>query len=286
MEADVFIIGADGLIGSRLVERAEKNRARWVGTSRKNEDRKNILTLDLRNSDEIQNLTIRPQITYLCAAETDLRKCQNHPAETRALNVERTVQAARHLAEAGSAIVFLSTNLVFDGNRPEVPADAEPNPVTEYGRQKAEVEKILLNELDRVAIVRLTKVVHADFPLFQEWLATLKTGNPIRPFSNMMFSPIDIDVVAGELWALSQSFEKGIFQLSGDADISYAAAASLLAQSCALDAGLVKPQTTGQAGYLHAFPKHTALAYRPIRPQQKPEPVSVTLERIFRSIRT
>ena len=224
METDLFIIGADGLIGSRLAEKAQKNKVPWTGTSRQ-AARENILKFDLRNSDEIRNLTICPKITFLCAAETDLRKCQNHPAETRTLNVDRTLQAARHLHKAGSAIVFLSSNLVFDGTRPFVPADAEPCPVTEYGKQKAEVEKILLEELDRVAIVRLTKVVHRDFPIFKEWLAALRSGSPIRPFSDMPFSPVDLVLVVEELWALSRSFQKGIFQLSGDSDIPYASAA-------------------------------------------------------------
>jgi dTDP-4-dehydrorhamnose reductase len=283
METDIFIIGADGLIGSHLAEKARINKIPWAGTSRKTA-RENIVSLDLRNSDEIRNLTIRPKITFLCAAETDLRKCGNNPAETRTLNVERTVQAARHLDQAGSAIVFLSSNLVFDGTRPFVPADAERCPATEYGKQKAEAEKILLDELDRVAIVRLTKVVHRDFPLFREWLAALRSGNPIRPFSDMPFSPVDLALVVEELWALGRSFQKGIFQLSGDSDIPYASAASILAKTSTIDAGLVRPQTTEQAGYLHPFPRHTALAHRPVRPRQKPESVSTTLERIFKTL--
>ena len=163
----VFIVGARGLIGSSLVGKAMEDKARWTGTTSKVEAATgNVRHLDLMNDRDIEGLSIRPAITYLCAAETNIRKCEDHPVETRKLNVEQTVKVARHLHEAGSDVVYLSSNLVFEGNRPFMPAEAECGPVTEYGRQKAEVERILLGELERVAVVRLTKVVNNRFPLF------------------------------------------------------------------------------------------------------------------------
>jgi nucleoside-diphosphate-sugar epimerase len=48
MTCEVFIIGADGLIGSSLARCAAKNKIAWVGTSRNPKtEHGNILHLDL-----------------------------------------------------------------------------------------------------------------------------------------------------------------------------------------------------------------------------------------------
>lgn len=285
MNTGVLVIGVNGLIGSSLAELAQRDGIDWIGTSRKAKaDADAIKELDLLNDDQIRNLSFRPKITYLCAAETNIRTCQSNPEATGKINIEQTVKLAKHLHQAGSAIVFLSSNLVFDGNHPHVRPEQMTAPQTEYGRQKAEAEKILLGELERVAVVRLTKVVHQDFALFKEWLSALCQRRAIRPFSDMPFCPIELSVVAEELWVLSRDFTPGIFQLSGDADLSYASAAQFLAHCRGIDLELVKPQTTAEAGFSQYFPRHTTLLHRPVRTGQEPIPVFTTLERIFGSL--
>jgi dTDP-4-dehydrorhamnose reductase len=281
----VFIVGARGLIGTSLAEKAAKTGTKWIGTTAKAEAVTGpIVHLDLLNDGAMESLSISPAVSYLCAAETNIRKCEDDPGKTRQLNVDQTVKIARRLHEAGSDLVYLSSNLVFDGNLPFVPAEAECAPVTEYGRQKAEVESILLGELERLAVVRLTKVVHHRFPLFLDWLKTWRDGQVIRPFSDMFFSPVELAWVTDELWALNHSFARGIFQLSGDADISYAQAARALAKNRKIDQGRVVPQTMAEAGYQHISPKNTTLAYQGVRTELKPDSAGIVLERIFRSI--
>jgi dTDP-4-dehydrorhamnose reductase len=157
-------------------------------------------------------------------------------------------------------------------------------PNTEYGRQKAELEEILVGELARTAVVRLTKVVHPAFPLFRDWLAALTRGEAIRPFSDLPFCPVDLALVTEELGALGQSFRPGVFQLSGDADLSYAEAARLLAETRGFSLALVQPRTTEEAGLTSPFPLHTALAHRPVREGGKAESAADTLRRIFRAL--
>ncbi len=285
MTCEVFIIGADGLIGSSLARCAAKNKIAWVGTSRNPKtEHGNILHLDLLDADEIHRLAVRPRITYLCAAQTDIRTCEDDPAGTRLLNVTRTLELARHLHAAGSEIVFLSSNLVFDGIEDRPIPSTPYSPVTEYGRQKSETEKSLLESVPRAAIVRLTKVVHPRFSIFQEWLRDLKNGQPIHPFSDMVFSPIDLDWVVQELEFQRNAFSPGIFHLTGDRDVSYAWAADLLAKCSGFDPGLVQPRTTQQAGYVRYFPRNTVMAPQTVRGRLESASVSATLERIFKTL--
>jgi dTDP-4-dehydrorhamnose reductase len=266
----IFIIGASGLIGSSLAAKATKNEAQWIGTTSKASSKaENSFQLDLTNDREIDHISLRPRVTYLCAGATNIQACESDPIKTGKLNVQQTMKVARLLHEAGSAIVFLSSNLVFDGNQSFTPAETRYAPTTEYGRQKAEAESMLLGELEHVAIVRLTN---------------LRRGEPIHPFSDMQFSPVEQDLVAEELWALSNSFKRGIFQLSGDADISYAAAAQKLAKYHRIDDSLVRPQIAAEGGFHFSFPRYTTLAFEPVRKDRKPEATNLVLERIFRSL--
>jgi dTDP-4-dehydrorhamnose reductase len=132
--------------------------------------------------------------------------------------------------------------------------------------------------------VRLTKVVHPRFALFQQWRSELMQGNCIHPFSDMLFCPVDLKVVTEELWSLCSLFRRGFFQLSGDADLSYASAAQLLAQCLFIDQARVQPVTTAEAGYTTYFPRHTSLACEPVSHGRRPEPASTTLTRIFRAL--
>jgi dTDP-4-dehydrorhamnose reductase len=282
MNDGMLIVGARGLIGSSLARWADAHGLPWRGTRSRAPQDPSLLQLDLRRDEDIDRLAERPRIAYLLAAETNLRRCEEQPAETRRVNVEQTLRLARRLHAAGAALVFLSTNLVFDGTRAGLSPDDPPSPVTEYGRQKAELEGLLRAELPRTAIVRLTKVVHPDFALFRDWLATLQRGKPVRPFSDMPFCPVDLDLVTEELGALAVSFRPGILHLSGDADLSYADAARLLAEARSLPAELIQPQTTREAGFGGAFPRHTQLAFKGARPDIHAPRSVETLREIFR----
>ena len=88
-------------------------------------------------------------------------------------------------------MLFLSTDKVFDGTRPQVPADAAPCPVSEYGRQKAAAEAALVERMRQsapAAILRLAKIVSPGMDLLRQWIANLGAGKPIRAFDDMMMA--------------------------------------------------------------------------------------------------
>ena len=96
------------------------------------------------------------------AAVARLAACENDPAGSAHINVTQTAVLIERLIAHGVAVVFASTDKVFDGTRPQMPADAPVAPNCEYGRQKAAVEALLRAHIERgadVAILRLSKVV-------------------------------------------------------------------------------------------------------------------------------
>jgi len=176
------------------------------------------------------------------------------------------VALADRFIDRGIYTVYLSTNQVFDGSVAHVPPHAPHSPVSAYGHQKARTEAELIARLAQgapVAILRLAKVVSRDMTLLRDWIEALMSGRPIRAFSDMMMAPTPTDLVAKVVAALLVDRPRGIFQLSGPRDISYAELARDLAKRLSSDVRLVEPVTATLAGMpVGATPRHTTLDSR------------------------
>lgn len=235
----ILIVGGDGLIGRALHESHRAAGVSCLATSRRAGQHPR---LDLAAAPETWELADNYSTVFLCAGRTRLADCEANPAETALINVTRTNELARKLHDRGAFVVFLSTNLVFDGSKDFPAVDDAPNPTTAYGHQKAEAEKILRELGERVAIVRLTKVVHPAMPLLLDWAAALRRREVIHPYFDMVFSPIPLEYVAGALRSIASRPTGDIIHLSAESDISYASLAASLAEHLDVSCDLVQPQ--------------------------------------------
>lgn len=234
-----LIVGSSGLIGRALCERLGASASAFAATSRTTADTR--WPLDLAAEPDEWRLPDEIDVAFLCAAETSLQKCEQAPERTRRINVERTVELAHRLVARGAFVVHLSTNLVFDGSQVVFRPDDPVKPVTEYGRQKAEAEAALLDLHRPLAVVRLTKVVHAGMPLLRDWGQALRGGETVRAFTNLRFSPLSPAFVAEALCAIAAHRLTGTTQLSGSGQISYADLALALARRLGAAESLVIP---------------------------------------------
>src|SRR5229473_1942815 len=110
------------------------------------------------------------------AGVSRLAACAADSAGSAQLNVAQTLVLIERLLQRGIYVLFLSTNLVFDGSRPCMSADAPKSPVSEYGKQKARAEAALNAHAQRgapIAILRLAKVLSPETTLFRGWVDTL-----------------------------------------------------------------------------------------------------------------
>jgi dTDP-4-dehydrorhamnose reductase len=251
-----FIVGGDSQIGSALARTAAERGCEVVRSSRRGTQ--SAVPLELSADPATWPLPERADVVFLCAAATSMDECRTRPAETRLVNVERTVYLARHFAAHGSQVVFLSTNQVFDGTRPHRRAEEPPCPVSEYGRQKAETERATLEVGGTV--VRLTKVLPPAPPLFAKWRDQLLRGEPIEPFADLVFAPIPMASAVETLIAVGRQRVAGIVQISGDCDISYADAARHLAERIGARGDLIRPTLAANRGMpAEVRPPHTTL---------------------------
>ena len=255
----LLVVGADGLLGSTLLEHARAQGRPALGTALAPRPGSTLLPLDLAALNDDWTPPPGCRSAVLCAAITSLEACRKDPTGTRQINVVQTLRLVRLLAASGIFVTFISSNLVFDGTGPHVPANAAPQPRTVYGRQKAEVEAGLSSLGPRAAVVRLTKVMHARWALFQGWIQELRAGRTIQPFADFVCSPIPLPLVVRGLAEVATGRKSGIWQFSGDADVSYAAIGRRLAQKLEANPALVQPVTSRDRVSLEHNPAHTTL---------------------------
>lgn len=271
--ARVLIVGGDSRIGRSIAHTHELAGDGVTATTRRAQKLPGQVSLDLAAQPTLPGG--RFDVVYFCAASTGLAQCAAAPGETRRINVEATLALMREAARRGAFIVFFSTNLVFDGSRPLVAADATPKPECEYGRQKAEVEQRLAGERLPAAIVRLTKVLEPENALFAQWSAALIRGESIRPFSDRVMAPITLEAAVQTAVTAARRRVPGAVHVSASHDISYADAAGHFARALGSRPELVTPQrAAGTQTVRGGAPRHTSLAVdRDFFPTGAPDPL-------------
>jgi dTDP-4-dehydrorhamnose reductase len=278
-----LVVGGDSLVGAAVLAELDRVGIRALGTTRRPARAgPGRPLLDLASADR-WNLPTRVDVAVLCAAIARQADCRRDPAGSYNVNVTATSALAKKLADSGAFIVFASSNAVFDGLQPHrLPEDAT-DPRSEYGRQKAVAEKEVLSL--GAGIVRLTKVFGATVPLFEGWLSSLRSHQPIHPFADMVMAPVPAEFAAQALLAVGRRRAAGITQVSGQVDVTYADAAGFGARLTESDQQLVQPVSYRSAGIEpQDVPEHTTLDTTRLRDELCLEPplVWTTIERSFR----
>src|ERR1700730_3630810 len=259
-----LIVGGDSEIGAAAF-RAMKAQGKAVAATTRRRERiaPDRPFLDLAAPLEDWAPPPRTQAVCLCAAIARLAACADEPAASAHINVAQTLALAETFLARDIAVLFLSTNQVFDGRTPQERAEAPHSPISEYGRQTARAETALLRQMDNgapVAILRLAKVVSDTMPLIGGWIKDLTAAKPIRVFDDLALAPTPTDLVCTAIAALLQDRARGIFQLTGPRDVTYADIGGFLAAYLGADQKLVNQTSARAAGLPEgATPLHTTL---------------------------
>ena len=260
----LLIVGGDSEIGAATARAMQARGLAVAATTRRREsvtpDRP---LLDLAAPLDDWEPPPGTKAVCLCAAVARLAACADDPQGSAHINVVQTLALVEKLLARDIAVLFLSTDKVFNGRTAHQRADAPHSPVCEYGRQKARAETALMGHMERdapVAILRLAKVVSDSMPLIAGWVNGLTAGKPIRVFNDLALAPTPIDLVCAAIIALLQDRARGIFQLTGPRDVTYADIGRFLAAYLDADLGLVNKTSALAAGLPEgSTPQHTTL---------------------------
>ena len=257
MPRQALIIGSSGLIAPALAKRMKGLGWHTTETSRRPSD---TVPFDLARPD-YSALPDRTDAVFLIAAETSLQRCEHEPQATRQINVITPARIAQRYSAAGTQVLMISTNLVFDGSTPLTRPEATRQPGCVYGAQKAELEDALLALRGPTAVLRITKVAESLAALLVGWARSLQCGEPVNAFSDMFCAPVSLHGVVEVLAQAAHQGSSGVLQHSGDRDVTYVDIARHMCIFLGLPEQLVQPVISADFSPAPiARPRHTTLA--------------------------
>jgi len=234
----IAVVGATGLIGQAVKNELRAEGHDVVGTSRRASS-ESCLRLDLSDRGTWSSLPPHATAVLVCGGVSDVRQCREQPEATRAINVASVAELANFVAERGAKPVVLSSSYVFDGSRPDFSPEDNVRPMNEYGRQKAEMERVVMSIVPDSCIVRLTKVFGGTNKLLSSWRQSLFEGRAISAASDARVSPLTTGFVASALADMLLNPRSGVWHLSPIDDVSWFEIAKKLAAQCGCDRSAV-----------------------------------------------
>ena len=237
----VTLFGASGLLGHDLVP--ELSREPYQLTALSIED------VDLRDHARVRNLIreSRPEWILLLAAYTDVDGCESNRDLAFAVNCDGAVNVAEAARAAGSRLLFVSTDYVFDGSKrsPYQTSDAR-NPASVYGESKARAEERLLEILPEVCIARTSWLFGHGGKCFPGTILKLASSRPEIPVVNdQRGSPTFTVDLASALVQLCRASARGIVHVTNSGNCTWYEFATEVVRMSGLPT-VVKPVTTAE----------------------------------------
>jgi dTDP-4-dehydrorhamnose reductase len=170
----LLVTGAGGFLGWNIC-RAALGRYDVIGVAR----RRPVVTegvvpeqCDLTDFQSLRSLfqRVRPDAVIHAAAMPSPDVCQQHPAESRAINVDAAISIAGLCRDRDIPCAFTSSDLVFDGTAAPYDERRSPSPISVYGEQKLAAEQSMADCHDRMVICRMPLMYGDAPPLAQSFI--------------------------------------------------------------------------------------------------------------------
>jgi dTDP-4-dehydrorhamnose reductase len=199
----LVVVGAGGMLGQDVVRSASA-----MGYAR--------AQLDVTDRDAVRAIVGPEDVVINCAAWTNVDGAEEH--EDEALRINR--DGARNVAEAAGAVLYVSSDYVFDGSKGEPYLESDPvNPQSAYGRTKLAGEQATAEGNPRHFIVRSSWLFGAGGPNFVETMLGL--GPEVRVVDDQVGSPTFTGHLAGALTKLAQTEDFGVHHIAAAGSCSW-----------------------------------------------------------------
>jgi dTDP-4-dehydrorhamnose reductase len=226
------VTGAAGMLGQDVMRLAGPDA---LGLTRAD--------LDVTDRNAVR-ATIGPDdVVINCAAWTDVDGAEAHPDEAMRVNGD----GARNVAEAAGAVIYVSSDYVFDGSKRTPWVESDPiKPLSEYGRSKAEGERATLAANPRSHIVRTSWLFGIGGGNFIATMLRLGAErDSLRVVDDQVGQPTYTGHLAESLLQIADSDEFGIHHRSGHGQCSWYELARFVFETAGVDCD-IEPCTTAE----------------------------------------
>ena len=236
----IALTGADGLVGSRIVELLDQD-FEFIPLSQK--------SMDITDKEQVNNVfkNLNYDILLHLAAYTNVPGAETNKELAFRINRDGIKNVFEMVSQKQKKFIYVSTDFVFDGINPPYDEDSQPNPTSVYAASKYEGEKIVK---DQAMIVRISYPYRAHFELKKDFFRTFKSylenKKPLSMIIDSLMTPTFIDDIAFGLKFLFNNYSPQIFHLVGSDSFSPYDACLMVAEKFNLDKSLIGKTTYGK----------------------------------------
>jgi dTDP-4-dehydrorhamnose reductase len=268
-----LVVGANGLVGSRLVATLVKqgHRVSAIGRGpRRLTTTAEYHSVDLADAATLQATitAAQPELILNTAAMTDVDGCEREPEKAFAANVDGVATLARTAKSLGAHLVHVSTDYVFDGETGGYTPDSVPNPRGVYAITKHMGEQAVraLCAPTGWTIAR-TAVVFGYPPAgqknFGSWLVdALSKRTPVKLFDDQWVNPSMALNVAEMVAELGTRALGGIWHTCGAEVVDRVTFGKRLCAAFDFDPSLITPSKMADVKLLSPRPAKSGLDVR------------------------
>lgn len=204
-----------------------------------------------------------PGIVVHTAGLTSVEACERNPQLAQRINVELAENVALACARRGLALIHISTDHLFAGDRPNVDESEPTSPVNAYGRSKAEAELRVLAAHPDALVIRTNfygwgPSYRASFS--DGIISSLRCGRAVNLFQDVNYTPILAETLASAAHELHRRGARGVFHVVGDDRLSKLDFGIELARQFTLDLARINPVSIADLPNLALRPRDMSLS--------------------------
>ena len=250
----VLVTGAAGMLGTDVVRAVEAAGHEPLPLTRED--------LDVTDGRAVgSTMTIeRPDAVINCAAYTNVDGAESEPGAALAVNADGARNVAAAAAEAGAAVVYPSTDYVFDGEKREPYLESDPTgPRSSYGASKLRGEHDTADANSRHHIVRTSWLFGSSGKNFVDTMLSLaRERDELKVVDDQVGCPTYTGHLAGGLVRVLLAEVYGVHHLAAAGQCSWYEFASEIFSRAGVDVRL-EPCTTEEFSRPAPRPRYSVL---------------------------
>jgi dTDP-4-dehydrorhamnose reductase len=194
----------------------------------------------------------RPDVVLVAGAMCHVDLCEQKPDLCRRINVDGPAAVAEYAREAGTRVVFFSTDHVFDGTRPSYVESDEVHPLSVYASSKMEAENAIRATIPTQHLIIRTGWVYGPDSQRRNFILRLidrlRQRETVDVPEDQWGCPTYTDDLAAAARFLVDKNTVGTFHAVGPDLIDRASLARRVCDRFDLDGSLLTPRPTSALG--------------------------------------
>jgi dTDP-4-dehydrorhamnose reductase len=219
----VLLIGANGYFGAYLHRELATcgwEVEGWGGIRASNAPELAVRSVDLTEPSRVRAafLAFRPDAVIHAAALASVAECHRQPALAHFVNVQGTDLLCELSASLGARMIYIGTDMVFDGEKGNYREYDGTAPVSVYGKTKLAAERSV-RSLTGSLIVRISLLFGPSLgprpSFFDQQVQAVRHGQPLTLFQDEWRTPLSNRTAARAINELLQSEFVGVLHIGG-----------------------------------------------------------------------